>query len=62
MNLYFHIKEYPEWRGNKNKCNPGGKEIGKTSEMNNKLHVSMYIKTITEETDQHPNEKYTVQV
>ena len=30
--------------------------------MNNKLHASRYIKTITEETDQHPNEKHTVQI
>ena len=27
--------------------------------MNNKLHVSKYIKTITGETNQQPNEKHT---
>ena len=27
--------------------------------MHNKLHVSTYIKTITGETNQHPNEKRT---
>ena len=31
----------------------------KTSDMNNKLHVSTFIKTITRETNQHPNEKHT---
>ena len=27
MNLDFPITEYPEWRENKNKCNPGVEEI-----------------------------------
>ena len=31
----------------------------KTSDMNNKLQVSTYIKTVTGETNQHPNEKHT---
>ena len=31
----------------------------KTSDMNNELHVSTYIKTITEETNKRPNEKQT---
>ena len=58
MNLDFQITEYPEWRENKNKYNLGFEEIDKTSDMNNKLHVSTYIKTISEETNQHPNEKH----
>ena len=35
------------------------KTPNKTSDMNKKLHVSTYIKTITGETNQHPNEKHT---
>ena len=62
MNLDFQITEYPEWRENKKKCNPGVKEIHKRSDMNNKVHVSTYIKTIIEETNQHPNEKHTIQI
>ena len=31
----------------------------KTSDMNNKLHVSTNIKTITGETNQHPSKKHT---
>ena len=31
----------------------------KTSDMNNKLFVSTYIKTISGETNQHRNEKHT---
>ena len=31
-----------------------------TSDMNNKLHVSTWIKTITGDTNQHPNEKHRV--
>ena len=30
----------------------------KTSDMSNKLHVSTYIKTITRETNKHPNKKH----
>ena len=30
----------------------------KKSDMNNELHVSSYIKTITGETDQHSNKKH----
>ena len=59
MNLDFQITVYHEWRENKNKCNPGVKEIDETSDMNNQLHVSTYITTITKETDRHPNEKHT---
>ena len=62
MNLDFQTTEYPEWRENKNKRNSGVEEIDKTSDMNNKLHVSTYIKTITEATDRHPNEKHTVKI
>ena len=36
MNLDFQITEYPKWRENKNKCNPGVEEIDKISRMNNK--------------------------
>ena len=62
MNLDFQTTEYPEWRENKNKRNPGVEEIDKTSDMNNKLHVSTYIKRITEATDRHPNEKHKVKI
>ena len=62
MKLDFQITEYPEWRENKSKSNPGVEEINKTSDTNNKLHVSTYIKIITEATDQHPKEKHTVQI
>ena len=57
MNLDFQITEYPEWRDNKINCNPKNEEINKTSDMNNKLTASTYIKTITEENDRHSNEK-----
>ena len=40
MNLDFQITEYPEQRRNKKECNSGVEEIDKTSDMNNKLHVS----------------------
>ena len=62
MNLDFQFIECPEWRENKNKCNPGVEAIDKISDMNSKLHVSKSIKTISKETDQHPSEKHTVQV
>ena len=61
MILDFQITEYPEWRDNRNKCNPKNEEINKTSDMNNKLTASTYIKTITEENDQHWNEKQEYQ-
>ena len=35
------------------------KRPNKISDMHNKLHVSTYIKTISGETNQHPNEKRT---
>ena len=30
--------------------------------MNNEIHVRTYIKTITEETNQHPNEKHAANI
>ena len=59
MHLDLQITEYRKCRENKSKCNPGVDEIDKTSDMSNQLHVSTYIKTITEETDQHANEEHT---
>ena len=67
MNLDLQIAEYPEWRENKYKCsNPGVEEIDKPRDMSNKQHVSIYIKTITRETDRPRTkdiqQKHTVQI
>ena len=46
-------------RHNMHKTSQVSRRPDETSDMNNELHASTYIKNITGETEQHPNEKHT---